>query len=157
MNRSCFFTGHRVLKLTDDLSECLFKKIVELIESGVTDFYAGGAMGWDMLCAKTVLTLRNDFHQIKLYLILPCPPKEQTLKWNDSQKKEYQEILNSADSVEILSSFYHRDCMRIRNARLAELGDICVCYYNTENTHSGTAQTVRMAQKQGKEILNLYF
>ena len=109
-----------------------------------------------LLCEKTVLSLRSDFHQIKLHLVLPCPPVDQTLKWNDTQRREYQKILKNADSVEVLSMFYHRDCMRIRNARLVELGDICVCYYNIDNTHSGTAQTVRMAHKQGKEILNLY-
>ena len=46
--------------------------------------------------------------------------------------------------------------MKKRNARLAELGDICICYYNEKDFRSGTGQTVRMAEKAGKRIINMY-
>lgn len=58
--------------------------------------------------------------------------------------------------MEILSDVYHRDCMKIRNARLAELGDVCVCCYNPKRTYGGTFQTVRIAESLGREIINLF-
>ena len=156
MSKSCFFTGHRILKITDTLYERLRETLVGFIENGATDFYAGGAIGWDMLCENTVLQLKTCYPHIKLHLILPCPPEEQTSRWRVPQKDEYYRILKAADSVETLSAAYHKDCMKIRNSRLADLGDICICYYNEQHRYGGTYQTVNMAQKHGKSIFNLF-
>ena len=122
----------------------------------MTDFYAGGAKGWDMIFSGIVLNLsENHVPLIKLHLVLPCPPEEQTAKWNTYDKKEYQRILKAADSVEIVSKHYDKNCMKKRNERLVELGDVCVCYYDENKKRSGTGQTVRLAEKHGKEIINI--
>lgn len=156
MSKSCFFTGHRILKITDALSERLRATLIEFIENGVTDFYAGGAIGWDMFCENTLLQLKTYYPHIKLHLILPCPPNEQTARWCVTQKNEYFRILKAADNVETLSTAYHKDCMKIRNFRLVELGDICVCYYNEQHGYGGTYQTVRLAREHGKVICNFF-
>ncbi len=41
------FTGHRSVKETAELKKALIKQLVKLIDEGATDFYAGGAVGWD--------------------------------------------------------------------------------------------------------------
>lgn len=155
--KTVFFTGHRSNKIyTEDLYS-LVRLLRKFISEGTVDFYAGGAKGWDMIFADMVLRLREDHAPlVKLHLVLPCPPDEQTARWNKYDKEEYQEILEAADSVEIVSEHYDKNCMKKRNERLVELGNICVCYYNEKRIRSGTGQTVRLAQKQGKEIINLY-
>lgn len=40
---------------TADLEDRLRNVLINLINEGVTDFYAGGAYGWDMLCEEMVL------------------------------------------------------------------------------------------------------
>ena len=155
-NKSCFFTGHRYAPFDTLLIVKTGHVIIDLIEKGVTDFYAGGAIGFDTFCEKLVLSLRKKYPQIRLHLILPCPPEIQTAKWTDVQKEEYNKILNDADDVKIISDSYDKNCMKKRNARLVELGDICLCYFNEKDKRSGTGQTVRMAQKAGKKIINLY-
>lgn len=152
---SCCFTGHRQISDTELFAK-LKKVLRELIERGVTDFYAGGALGWDTLCAKAVLELREDFGQIKLHLLLPCPPQEQTEDWTKEQKAEYDRILKAADSIKTVSPAYSRECMKKRNERLAAMGDICVCYYSEARRRSGTGQTVKMVKGLGKEIINLF-
>lgn len=152
---SCCFTGHRQA-LGKELSTKLEKVLRELIEKGVTDFYAGGALGFDTLCANAVLGLREDYGRIKLHLLLPCPPQEQTKDWTEEQRAEYDRILKAADSIETVSPSYSRECMKKRNKRLAEMGDICVCYYNAARRRSGTGQTVNMVKGLGKEIINLF-
>ena len=78
---------------------------------------------------------------------MPCPFEEQSAKWNEAQKAEYQHILGLADSVEQVSDRYYNGCMKARNARLVELAsDYCICYWNPKDFRSGTGQTVRMAQ-----------
>ncbi len=119
----------------------------------MTDFYDGGAVGLDMLCAETVIELKAEYPNIKLHLLLPCPPGEHAKRWNKSQVAKYNEILQAADSVTVLSEHYTEDCMKLRNKRLVELADCCVCYCT--NPRSGTGQTVRMAREKGIDVINL--
>ncbi len=154
MNKNVCFTGHRNIKETAELKKALIKQLVKLIDEGAADFYAGGAVGWDMLCESAVIELRERFPHIRLHLILPCPAEEQTEKWSGSDKAEFRRLLLAADTVEICSEHYFDGCMKLRNQRLVNLADLCVCYYSGKQ-RSGTGQTVRMAERQGKVIVNL--
>ena len=159
MNRSVCFTGHRTIaEDKEKLSARLYALLERLVtEQKITDFYTGGAVGWDALAALTVLKLRESYPEAKLHLVLPCPFEEQSAKWNEAQKAEFQHILGLADSVEQVSDCYYNGCMKARNARLVELAsDYCICYWNPKNFRSGTGQTVRMAQKKGIEVINLF-
>lgn len=156
MNKNVCFTGHRNVKETADLKNALIKQLVKLINEGATNFFVGGAVGWDMLCENVVIELRERFPHIKLHLILPCPAEEQTEKWREDDKAEFRRLLLAADTVEICSEHYFDGCMKLRNQRLVDLADLCVCYYNGKQ-RSGTGQTVRMAERQGKEIVNLHY
>lgn len=129
--KKVFFTGHRTNSFYTEDMRNLLRLLRKFASEGTVDFYAGGARGWDITFESFVLLMRrDDFSFIKLHLVLPCPPEEQTANWNKSDKEEYQEILEAADSVEIVSEHYDKSCMKKRNERLVELGDICLCYYN---------------------------
>ena len=151
--KSCCFTGHRIIKITPELVQRLRDSIVDVIGEGVTEFYDGGAIGFDMLCAETVIGLKAEYPDIKLHLLLPCPSDEQVKGWNNTQTVRYEKILQAADSVTVVSEHYTSDCMKRRNERLVELADCCICYCN--NPKSGTGQTVRMAKDKGIETINL--
>ena len=155
--RSACFTGHRELQEDSSiLSRRLYDVIERSITAGLTDFYIGGAIGFDTIAALTVLRLRKKYPLIKLHLVLPCPPEEQSKYWSDSDQRQLSDIISEADTTEIVCSHYTNDCMRIRNSRLVEYADICFCYYDPNNTRSGTGQTVRMAQRKGIEVVNLF-
>ena len=153
MLKTCCFTGHRIIKITPELVQRLKDTIIKLITQGVTDFYNGGAIGFDMLCAETIIELKAEYPDIKLHLLLPCPPEEQVKGWNKAQVEKYNEILKAADSVTVVSEHYTRDCMKHRNERLVELADHCICYCT--NPRSGTGQTVRMAEEKGIDVINM--
>ena len=156
--QSACFTGHR--KISGDianLTERLYDKIEEgILDLGFTDFYVGGSTGFDELAAQTVLKLREIYPHIRLHLILPCTNAEQTTKWTELQKIEFYRILGLADTVEYTSEHYYDGCMMVRNARLVELADCCYCYWNTNRNRSGTAQTVKMAERKNIMIVNFY-
>ena len=154
---SCFFTGHRYAPSDNLLIAKTGDVIIDLITNkGITEFYTGGAVGWDTICASLILSMKGIYPQINLNLVLPCPAEAQTAKWDSEQREKFNSILKRANSIEIVSPKYTADCMKKRNARLAELGDICICYFNEDDIRSGTAQTVRMAKESGKEIINMY-
>ncbi len=153
------FTGHRNLPYERaDLELRLYNTIENyILFHDLTDFYAGGAIGWDTLAALTVLKLRNIYPHIRLHLVLPCSNEEQTAKWSAKDKEIFYKILSEADYVEYTSQHYYNGCMKVRNARLVECADICFCYWNTYNLHSGTAQTVNMARKKNIDIINFMY
>lgn len=153
--KSCSFTGHRNITENQDLLNSLILSIEYCIKNGVTDFYSGGAIGWDTICSKMVLRLKNKYPQIRLHLVLPCRKEYQTLYWNEIQKLEFEKIFQLADTIEYTSLYYYNGCMKIRNARLIQLADICICYCDNQYS-TGTAQTVRMAIKKSIPIINLY-
>ena len=156
--QSACFTGHG--SFTGDTTN-LEVRLYDILErainkESISDFYCGGAVGWDELAARTVLKLREVYPHIKLHLILPCSNVEQTTKWTTEQKTEFYRILGLADSVEYTSECYYNGCMKVRNARLVELADFCFCFLDTNRQRSGTAQTVRMAQRKKIMIVNFF-
>lgn len=153
--KKIFFTGHQNAVLGSDERQYIFRLLIEYVSEGTVDFYAGGAKGGDMLFENMVLIVREHYPMTKLHLVLPCPPEEQTAKWSKSDKEEYMRLLNAADSVEIVSEHYGKDCMKKRNERLVELGDVCLCYYNERRRRSGTGQTVRLARISGRKVINI--
>lgn len=155
--KSCCFTGHRIIKLTEPLKRLVYDELTGLIERGVTDFYAGGAIGWDTLCSQAVICLREKYPQVRLHLVLPCSEAEQTARWSEIQRRAYREIRKAADSVEILYENYYDGCMKERNKRLVELADICFCYYDEKQNKSGTKQTVTMAERKGIPVINAWY
>lgn len=159
MYRSACFTGHRTIKADISIFSALLSSVIErlITDKGVTDFYAGGAYGFDAVSAFSVLRLKENYPEVKLHLILPCSKEEQSRKWTAEQKAELENLLRLADSVEYVSDRYYNGCMKARNARLVELAsDYCICYWNPKHYRSGSGQTVRMAQKKGIEVINLF-
>lgn len=155
MKTACF-TGHRNIADTKETMVRLQTELQQLVKNGITDFYAGGALGFDMLAEQAVIAFRKQHPIIKLHLILPCPKEEQTAKWSKTEKEEFDSILANADTIEICSNTYHKECMKQRNQRLVDLADMCICYYNEKDFRSGTGQTVRLAQKKEIPLINVY-
>ena len=153
--KSVCFAGHRNIIVTREIKERLNETLKALIERGAEDFYAGGALGWDMLCEDAVLELKEEFPNIRLNIILPCPADQQTAKWNSKQSSHFYTILKGADSVEVTSKKFFYSCTTIRNRRLVELAECCVCYCESDNYAGGTGQILLMAERSNLVIFNL--
>lgn len=151
--KTCCFTGHRTIPFDKQqwLKECLERTLVELIQQGIIYFGAGGAIGFDTLAAQTVIELRERYPAIKLIMVLPC--KTQADRWNERDKKIYEDILGQADKRVYISEQYYDGCMHARNRHLVDCSGTCVGYL-TKNS-GGTAYTVDYARKKGVRVINL--
>lgn len=150
---NCCFTGHRMIPY-DQIAQVyttLQSTIRELIREGTMYFFTGGAVGFDTLCAKAVLELKQEHPAIKLILLLPC--QSQARYWSEKEKVEYQEIKSRADDVRYISTEYTKYCMFKRNRALVDNADVCVCYLDKDT--GGTAYTVGYAKSKGLRIVNL--
>lgn len=152
--KGCSFTGHRKIEQSHSgrVDELLDRAIAYTYKLGCRHFYVGGALGFDTAAARRVILFRINHPDAQLHVIVPC--KNQSDGWSSSQIRMYEYILSCADSVEFLADEYTDGCMRQRNQRLVDLCDILIAYVSRYN--SGSAQTVRMAEKAGKKVYNLY-
>ena len=159
MKKTACFTGHRDIDADMPALSSLLCSILDrlITEQSVTDFYAGGAIGFDTLAADTVLRMREKYPKVKLHLVLPCSNADQTKDWTAEQVADFNRILGLADTVEYISDSYYNGCMKDRNARLVELAsECCISYWNLKDFRSCTGQTVRMARKKGIPVINLF-
>lgn len=150
---ACCFTGHRAItkKEINEVTNMLKFTIFNAIEEGYTDFYSGGAVGFDTVAAQTILELKEQYPYIKLILVLPC--KTQTDYWKQEDKNEYERIKKSSDKVVWTSEKYTSDCMFKRNRYLVDHCSLCICYLTRQT--GGTAYTVNYAKNKGIEIINI--
>lgn len=150
--RTVCFTGHR--KIPPEQQQKVVRRlrntIVELIDIGYKYFGSGGALGFDTLAAQTVLSLKTDYPEIKLILVLPC--LSQADKWSQNDQKVYEEIKGQADKIVYTSREYTRGCMHKRNRHLVDNSSVCVCYLL--ETTGGTAYTVEYARSKKVRVIN---
>ena len=151
--KACCFTGHR--SLMKDKSENLMTRlnleIDKLIELGVSTYYSGGALGFDQISASIIIKKRDEGRSIEL--IFALPHKNQDELWSSEQKVLYKSLLDKAYKIIYISDAFDKDCMKKRNYYMVEHSSYCICAL--EYKRSGTFQTVRYAQKNGLNIVNV--
>ncbi len=147
------FTGHRALPRTeiDALTARLQKEILSLRARGVHHFLSGGAVGFDLLAAVTVLNLQHAYPDLRLSMILPCEDHMQN--WSEHERSLLARILPRAHTVLYTAREYSRGCMFLRDRYLVDHSAHCIAYLTRER--GGTYYTVGYAKKKGIPIYNL--
>ncbi len=150
---TCCFSGHRIIAREDafTLMDDLRSTLDIFIQGGITRFIAGGALGFDTMAAKEVLSLRDIYPEVRLHLILPC--RDQAKLWHKAAIAEYERILAAADSHEFLFDRYVEGCMQVRNRIMVNNSDVLLAYY--KNRAGGTRKTLEYAKEKGIRILCL--
>ena len=152
--KACAFTGHRRITSghTRLLCELLDRAIEYAYAEGCRTFLSGGAIGFDTLAARRVISFRQRHSDARLLLMLPCENQDE--RWSDGQRDAYEFLLKNADSVIYAAELYEDGCMKRRNEMLAASADMMVAYVS--HGGSGSAQTVRIAERLGIPVYNLY-
>ena len=152
---ACCFTGHRHLPMgeeKDRLRDRCEAAVRHAYTLGCRRFFAGGALGFDMLAAAIVCRLRDtEYPDMSLHLLLPC--KDQEAKWSERDKLRYAAMLSLADSHRYLYEKYADGVMAARNRALVASSDLCIAYLT--NYQSGTGITYREARRCGLPVWNL--
>ena len=156
------FTGHRSEKLPkgdalEDLRKRLTLEIERALQDGYDTFLFGGAYGFDLMAAEEVLKkkalidLQNP-RRIRLWAIIPF--EEQAVRFSVAEHERYYEIIPKCDEVITLNTHYSKQCYARRNQYMVDRSNRVICCWNGQSI-SGTAQTIRMAERQNLEIINL--
>ena len=149
----CCFTGHRFISAEHRarIDMNLPDIIRGLATLGITDFIAGGALGFDTIAAQAVIAERKKNPDIRLILALPC--REQYKRWSKRDTEAYHAICSAADRLWYISEEYYNGCMQKRNRAMADHSSHCIFYMNTPR--GGTAYTVKYALSCELEMHNV--
>ena len=131
------------------MKETLRSEIEKAIQRGYTTFLCGMALGFDTLCAETVLDLKKKYGTIKLIAALPC--KTQDIKWADRDRKRYKKILKKADGIRCIYDEYTEGCMLERNRYMVNNSSLMIALFS--GLSGGTKSTIDYARSQGLEII----
>lgn len=151
-------TGHRPGKMYGyDLSDVRYQALKEkfkeiLIREGCREGITGMALGVDTVFALAVLELKEEGYPIKLHCAIPC--RNQSRLWRQESKKLYEEILENADIVHLVSDDEYKPyLMQKRNTYMVDLSDKVIAVW--DRSPSGTGNCVAYAQKKGKEVIRI--
>ena len=137
-------TNEKWIKLKE-----LFKKL--LTENNCTEAITGMALGVDTVFALAVLELKESGYDIKLHCAIPC--NNHSSMWPESSKNLYNQILEKADIIKIVSNREYKPfLMQIRNEYMVDLCDKLIAVWDG-NYKSGTANCVRYANSQNKKTI----
>lgn len=151
--QTCCFSGHRNIPESEyiELKKQLRDVVSILAKRGIIYFGCGGARGFDMLAAETVIEMKRYYPDIRLIMVYPC--RDQTRFWNNKDTEIYNIIKQQCDKYVYISESYTSNCMLLRNKHLVNNSRYCICYFTGVN--SGTSFTVNYAASHGLTIINL--
>lgn len=155
INETVAFTGHRSIdpsKLKEIRQE-LRAKVKALYAQGIRNYLSGMALGFDMLAAEVILSLKVELPSLKLIAVIPFIG--QCNRWNCRDQGRYERILAEADDSIILSEGFFKGCYLKRNDFMINHSCGLVAYYDGEYK-GGTFYTYRNAKNKGKYIINLF-
>lgn len=152
---SVAFTGHRAIpsERQGRLRERLKEAVTLSYRLGMRHFYCGMALGFDMMAAEVVLSLKGSLTGIRLTAVIPF--KGQSDRWRYGEQERYSHILGMADEVVCLSDRYFDGCLLRRNDYLLSHSNGVIAYFDGK-PRGGTFYTCREARRQGLDVINLY-
>lgn len=148
IEKSCCFTGHRDIppQLYGEVTAAVGTEIRRLYRLGVRRFIAGGALGFDMICAEAVLSLRPTLPGITLTLALPC--RGHDLRWSKDDRRRLSRLIEGADETVYVSETYSSYCMFKRNRFMVDESLYCISYCTRKK--GGSYYTVNYARSRGR-------
>jgi uncharacterized phage-like protein YoqJ len=139
------------------LKKELTAKIDTAIAFGYRRFIYGGALGVDTWAGEIVADLAQWYaihDDIKIYLELYSPFEGQEVKWKEEDQMRYFNLMARCDKVvEVCEPGYAAWKMQKRNEAMVDASDLVIAVW--DGTDGGTANCVRYAEKQGKQIVRI--
>jgi uncharacterized phage-like protein YoqJ len=152
-------TGHRPKYLPGGWSKCekteWFSRVMTRLDeyldrtkrTGELEHVISGlCSGWDIWLAEKCFDRGIDIHAY-----VPFPG--QGSNWSKDWQRRRNEMENYASQVYITANEYSNAAFHKRDRAMVDNSDIVLSLLHPDATKSGTAATVRYAEKLGKEIL----
>ncbi len=137
----CAFFGHR--DAPSDLRDKLRETVAKLIEEkDVTEFYMGNNGNFDRMALSVLKELREMYPQINYYVVYAYLPQK--------DGEDYEHTLYP-EGIETVPKRFAID---YRNRWIVGQADVVIAY--VRRSFGGAAKFVDMAERQDREVINLY-
>lgn len=141
----CCFFGHSQTPYS--VRSLLEREIIKLLEENdIVQFYVGNHGNFDAMVRSTLKGLRDAYPNFTYNVVLAYMP---------GKKDEFAIEDPYEDTIypEGLETVPRRYAISARNKWMVEKTDMVICYKQWDG--GGAAQFIRMAERKGKEIINL--
>ncbi|MCD7730384.1 MAG: DUF1273 domain-containing protein [Oscillospiraceae bacterium] len=160
-SRTVCFSGHRPQKLPDGgsnnspviraIKSLVYKAVADCIEDGCNCFITGVAKGVDLWAGEIVLEHKACGKNIKL--VAAFPYKGHGASFRGTEKWILGNITQYADEIVYVSDDYSDSCMKARNEYMINRSGKLIAVVG--DYKSGTGQTIRLAEKNGLDIVTI--
>ena len=145
------FFGHRQIDRFFDAEE----KVTAIVRSLVTEkeyveFLIGRDGEFDQIVSSTVKRAKRDIRDdnSELTWVMAYPKAEYV-----NNAYSFDEYYDRVEVCDEAAQSHPKSAIQIRNRRMVDRSDLVVCYVDHQS--GGAFQTMRYAQKCGKEVINL--
>lgn len=159
---SCCFTGYRPNKFPFEFEEnnpkyrLFLSRVADFIKlaekNGVTTFYTGMAMGFDIVAAEQVTLLKASNKNIRLIAVIPFSDQENF--YPNDWKDRYYELLKDCDEVITLNDRYLKWAYDQRNRYMVDRSRYVITFFDGKK--GGTMNTLNYADRHCRKIMNVY-
>ena len=124
------FTGHRFFDFSrkEEVKARLTASSLDAYEHGITRFMTGMAVGFDMLAAEVVLSMKGICPGITLMAVVPY--SGQAERFSDYNRRRYDALLAQADETIVLSDQYYTRCFLERDRFMVEHSSMLIACYD---------------------------
>ena len=149
------FTGHRFVDASqrEHAKKRLSNAVLDAYGQGIRNFISGFAVGFDMMAAEEVVSLKQTHPDITLIAAIPF--KGQASRFSFYDRKRYDRLLEVADEVIVLSESYYPRCFLDRDEFMVNNSSKLIGYYDGREK-GGTFYTIRKAMAQNIPIVNVF-
>ena len=145
------FFGHRIIEdfnRAEAKAEALIRNLI--LQKEYVEFLVGRGGDFDQIVSSAVKRLQRRIRDDNsaLVWVLPYPTAE--LRNHEESFSAYYDKIEICDAAQ---NSYPKRAYQIRNRQMVDRSDLVV--FCVEHNSGGAYQTMRYAQKQGKQIINL--
>ena len=156
---TCCFSGPRPKNYPWGSDQACEEKIAEklkiavqdAIERGYRHFISGMAAGIDLFAAKIVLLMRENMPDKRITLEAAVPFPDQTRRWKEETKLEYESILSRCDKVHYIADAFSVAAYKERDQYMVDHSSLLIAVPGKLN--GGTARTIAYAMKLKREVV----
>jgi len=133
------------------IKQALASRMQNLIEEGAEWFVTSGSSGVEIWASEVVLSLKEQYPQVKLSILTPF--LEQESRWPDYAKEEYYHVLKLADHVASITNRPYESPrqLRLKNDFIIQKTDGLLVVYDEESQGSPDYYLQAAKQRQKHE------